>query len=459
MALLACVLSALGSACVSTPMPDLAVPLPDRWQHGPAGAPVAAMADARWWRALGDRRLDALEEQALGANLDVAQAAARLRAARALSGHAGDSLRPDFHIRTTDPVDPDASASYIVVGFDSVWELGLFGRGTAIHRMARADLQEAKADVGDAELSLAAEVARQWVLLRGAQERASLLGDIRDRRVEQARLIHARQRLQLAMPQEGAQADVDVAKAEMALAEPGEAIATASQALAVLAGRSEPDPDWMRPGATPAAPDLRAEGPPADLIRQRPDIARAQAAVLAAAGALGMAKAAMYPNVAIGGSLVQSTSLAERTQKSTGSIGAFGPLIDIPLFDWGMRRATADAKGELLKAATYAYRKSVLDAVAEVETSLAALEQQRMREQEGERALHALDAVDRATASRHRLGLASGLDVAASQVDRDEMALEVAGARSSRAIDYVAVCKALGGAAGLPSTATAERNP
>jgi outer membrane protein TolC len=364
-----------------------------------------------------------------------------------------------LHFRTSDPVDPDASASYIVVGFDSTWELGLFGRGTAAHRLVRADLQQATADLGDADVSTAAEVARQWLLLRGAQERESLLRDIRDRRMEQARLIHARQRLQLAMPQQGEQADVDVARAETALAEPGEAIAAASQALAVLVGRSEPDPDWTHAGTTPMAPDWLAEGIPADLIRQRPDIARAQAWVLAAAGELGMAKAAMYPNVAIGGSLVQSTSLAERTQKDTGSIGAFGPLIDIPLFDWGMRRATAEAKGELLRAATDAYRKSVLGAVAEVESALAVLDQQRRRERAGERAWHSLDAIARATASRHRLGLASGLDVAASLVDRDEAALELAGARSSGAVDYVAVCKALGGAANLSSTTTADRNP
>lgn len=457
-ALLAIVLSCAGAGCVSTPMPDLAVPLPDHWQHGTAGKPVTAPV-ARWWLAFGDSRLDALEEQALAANLDLAQATARLRAARALDDHAGDQFRPDLHVRTSDPVDPDASASYIVVGFDSTWELGLFGRGTAAHRLARANLQQATADLGDADVSMAAEVARQWFLLHGAQEREALLRDISNQRAEQARLIHARQRLQLAMPQQGDQADADEARAQMALAEPQEGIAAASQALAVLVGRSEPDPDWMRPGTVPTAPDLPAEGTPADLVRQRPDIARAQAAVLAAAGDLGMAKAAMYPNIAIGGSLVQSTGLAERTQKSTGSIGAFGPLIDIPLFDWGIRRATAGADGELLKAATYTYRKTVLGAVAEVESSLAALAQQRLREQAGERALRSLDAIDHATATRHRLGLASGLDVATSRIDRDEAALEVAGAHSSGAIDYVAVCKALGGATDLPSIAATGQHP
>ncbi len=458
-AVLAVVLASLSVACVSTPLPDLSVPLPGHWQHGQAGTPVVPLAHARWWLAFGDHRLDALEDQALAANLDVAQATARLRAARALHDHVGDQFRPDLHLRTSDPVDPDASASYIVVGFDSVWELGLFGRGTAARRMARGDLQQASADLGDADVSMAAEVARQWLLLRGAQARESLLRDMSDRHMEQARLLRARQRLQLAMPQQVDQADADVARAEMALAEPRATIAAASQALAVLVGRSEPDPDWMRPGMTPAPPDLRADGAPADLIRQRPDIARAQAAVLAAAGELGMAKAAMYPNIAIAGSLVESTSLAERTQKSTGSIGAFGPLIDIPLFDWGMRRATANAKGELLKAATDAYRKSVLNAVAEAESALAALDQQRLREQAGERALGSLESIARATASRHRLGLASGLDVAASQVDRDAAALEVADARSTGSIDYVAVCKALGGAADLSSKPTAGRNP
>ena len=435
------------AGCVSTPLPDLHVALPPHWQQAPPTATTltSSPVPGQWWHAFADPQLDAVVDEALTANLDVGQAAARLRAARVLQRHADASLRPDLHFRTSDPVDPDASASFLVAGFDSVWELGLFGRSTAIDRIARGNLDTAQADLRDAQVSVAAEVSRNWIMLRAAQQRESLLARIRDMRVEQARLTGARLRLRLTTPQQAAQARAAAAQAESALAEPRAAAVSAAQALAVLLGRSEPDPGWMRPGPLPELGDVHTTSAPADLLRTRPDIAHEQAAVLRAAGELGIAKADRYPSISIGGSIVQSTSEVERLNTDTGRIGSLGPIIDIPLFDWGMRRAQAEAKGEALQAAALAYRKAVLTAVAEVETALAALEQQRLREQAGVQAWQALSDVADRTTRRRRLELASGLDGAASEVDRDQAALDVAAARTDRALDYIALCKALGG--------------
>jgi len=142
---------------------------------------------------------------------------------------------------------------------------------------------------------------------------------------------------------------------------------------------------------------------------------------------------------------VASVSEAERVNTNPGAIGSFGPIIDIPLFDWGMRRAQAEAKSEILQAAALAYRKTVLTAVAEVETALAALEQQRLRELASTQAWQALSDVADRTQRRHQLNLASGLDRAGSDADRDQAELELAVVRTNRAIDYIALCKALGG--------------
>jgi len=435
------------AGCVSTPLPDLHVALPPQWQHLAPGATTSAPGTDpdRWWEAFADPRLDAVVDDALAANLDIAQAAARLRAARVLHRRADAPLRPSVHFRTSDPIDPDASASYLVAGFDSVWELGLFGRGTAIHRIANADLATAKAELREVQVSVAAEVSREWITLRAAQQREALLTRIRDLRAEQARLTGERLRLRLATPQQAAQARAAVAQAEDAIAEPREAAAASAQALAVLLGRSEPDRAWLQPGELPTLGEASVISAPADMLRTRPDIAREQAVVLRAAGELGIAKADRYPSIAIGGSIVASVSEAERENKNPGAIGSFGPIIDIPLFDWGMRRAQAEAKGEILQAAALAYRKTVLTAVGEVETALAALEQQRLRELASAQAWQALSDVADRTERRHRLNLVSGLDRAGSDADRDQAALELAVVRTNRAIDYIALCKALGG--------------
>ncbi len=394
--------------------------------------------------------------EALAANLDIGQAAARLRAARALHRRADATLRPSVHLRTSDPIDPDASASYLVVGFDAVWELGLFGRSTGIHRIANADLATAKAELREVQVSVPAEVSREWITLRAAQQRETLLTRIRNLRVEQARLTGERLRLHLAMPQQAAQARAVVAQAESAIAEPREAAAASAQALAVLLGRSEPDPAWLQPGEPPKLGSASVRSAPADLLRTRPDIAREQAAVLRAAGELGIAKADRYPSIALGGSIVASVSEAERVNTNPGAIGSFGPIIDIPLFDWGLRRAQADAKGEILQAAALAYRKTVLTAVGEVETALAALEQQRLRELASAQAWQALSDVAVRTEHRRRLNLASGLDSAGSDADRAQAELELAGVRTNRAIDYIALCKALGGSPGPGMTAATD---
>lgn len=108
------------AACVATPMPDLHVDLPVAWkQEAQRTVAAAPRSDPRqWWQAFGDPQLDALVEQALSANSDIAEATARMRAARILQRHATDSLRPDLHLRTSNPIDPDASASFLVAGFD-----------------------------------------------------------------------------------------------------------------------------------------------------------------------------------------------------------------------------------------------------------------------------------------------------------------------------------------------------
>lgn len=465
-ALAAAAIACLLAGCVSTPLPNLDVDLPARWRLAPVDGvqvdiakPAPAPESGNWWKAFGEPQLDALVEEALATNLDLGQAQARLRAARILHARADAPLRPNLHLRTSDPIDPDASASFLLAGFDSTWELGLLGRSEAIHRLARADVGTAQADVRAARVSVTAEVAREWVELRSAQQREGLLAAIRDGRRTQADKQRQRRKLGLASPQDVAQAAAAFAQAEAALAEPRIAVQAAAQALAVLLGRSEPDPGWLQPGALPRLGAWRMTSAPADLLRMRPDIARDEAAILHAAGELGIARADRYPSIAIGGSIVWSTSEIEARPTNTNSIAALGPIIDIPLFDWGMRKAQADAKGELLQVAALAYRKTVLTAVAEVETALGALEQQRLREQADAQAWQALGEVTEHTQQRRQLGLASGLDIAASDIDHDQAGLQLLDARSARALDYIALGKALGGApaaAVVPATTHAN---
>jgi NodT family efflux transporter outer membrane factor (OMF) lipoprotein len=436
------------AGCASAPQrsPELAPPLPAQWRHAITDQAPAPTDLHGWWHAFGDPELDTLIDQALRANLDVAQAVERLRAARTLRRHAYARYAPYLRAKTEDAIDPDASASFFVVGFDAVWELGLFGRAAASRQQAQSELDGAVADLRTARVSLVSEVTREWLELRAAQQREQLLVGIRDARRQQLDLLQVRQRLQLVPAPTVDQARAALAQAEAALVEPRQAIDAGAQRLAVLLGRNTPDPQWLQPGPAPELGAWRLDTTPADLLRTRPEIAHAEADVLRAAGEAGMAHAEMFPNIAIGGSLVWSTNLTTHRRTNDNGLGSVGPIIDIPLFDWGLRAAAAHAKKHELKAAVFAYRQAVLQGVAEVEIALGNLEQQRERERQSTLAAQALQRIDAATAERVTLKLASPLERAESTIASEQATLAQVDARTARGLAYVALYKALGGA-------------
>jgi outer membrane protein TolC len=131
-------------------------------------------------------------------------------------------------------------------------------------------------------------------------------------------------------------------------------------------------------------------------------------------------------------------------------------VIDVPLFDWGMRVSQARSKHHELRAAVYAYRQAVLQGVAEAETAMGDLQQAHMRETSAEQASQALDHNASALDKRHTLGLASTLDVQDAVIIQQNAQLELASARAQRDLAYVSLYKALGGAPQPPVDVAAD---
>ncbi|MDR3444615.1 MULTISPECIES: TolC family protein [unclassified Dyella] len=435
------------AGCSARPLPELKPPLPDAWRNAPAGV-APPSADLRgWWQALGDPALDDLVNRALQNNLDVAQAAERLRAARTANHHSRDGYLPSLHGRTNDVIDPDTTASYFVAGFDALWELPLFGAWQSSKRASQGQENSAKAALRGVRVSLVAEVSRRWIELRSAQEQARLLTGIRDAQKEKLRLVQVREQLKLAPPIDVAKAQADLARAEAALTEPQQAINASAQQLALLLGQPEPDPAWLTPGPQPRLGEWQLTAAPADMLRARPEIASAEADVLRAAGELGMSRADIWPHIGLGASLQWSANILSNYRVHTGeAISSFGPIIDVPLFDWGQRVAAAHVKDHQLKAAVYAYRQAVLQGVAEAETAMGDLEQLRTREDASQRVTQALDGSMAALHKRAELNLGSGLDVQDGLIDNQRAQLELVSAIAARDLAYVSLYKALGGA-------------
>lgn len=435
------------AGCSVAPLPELKPPVPDTWRNAPAGVAPPTADLHGWWQALGDPELDALIDHALQANLDVAQAVERVKAARTLNHHAHDPYLPSLRGRTNDQIDPDTTASYFVAGFDALWELPLFGAWQSSKRIAQGQLNSANAALRGAQVTLVAEVTRHWIELRSAQQQELLLTGIRDALQEKVRLVQVREGLKLAPPLEVAKAQAELARAEAALSEPRQTINSSAQQLAVLLGQNEPDPAWLQPGPQPKLGNWQLTTAPADMLRARPEIASAEADVLHAAGELGMSRADIWPHIGLGASLQWSANIASNYRVHTGeAIFSYGPLIDMPLFDWGQRVAAAHAKGHELKAAVLAYRQAVLQGVAEAEISMGDLEQLRGREEATVQAAQAVQTTVDALNKRASLNLSSHLDVQDGLIENHRAQLEVISAVAARDLAYVSLYKALGGA-------------
>lgn len=447
--LLGLLLAGLFAGCTAPPLPQLKGDAPAAWQHAPtADTALGPAPDLRnWWTAFNDPELDRLIGTALADNLTIQQAALRISGARTLQQHAYAGFLPQLGAHTFAEPAPDSSASYFQMGFDSKWELGLFGRARSHARVTAADLGIAESETQAAHVSVVAEVARSYVELRGAQQRLGLLEQLVTAAQDKVALTATRLRLRMASSSELSRATAEQASAQAALYEPRLAIERCRQQLAVLLGQSQPGADLVADGTQPQLGELRIASAPADLLRTRPEIRRAENEVLKAAGELGLARADLYPRLGLGGSLTYAARVIGHTRLSDAdSIVTFGPAIDIPLFDWGARRAAADARDAELSASVLAYRQAVLEGVAEAETALATLEQQRERTAALGRGLASLESGAQATTTLNRLGLADGFDRVASTGALLQARIDIAQAEQERNIAFIALYKSLGGA-------------
>lgn len=453
--LLAVALGASLAACSTIDVPQLSPPVPQQWRHAAPAGPVATDLHG-WWHQFNDPQLDALVDQALAQNLAVAAAVERLRAARSLYAHANDRFKPQLSGRTENAIEPSARAAYLVAGFDASWEIGVFGRPEANRRMLRGDSDAAAAQLDEVRVSLVGEVVADWLALGAAQEQARLLTRIRELRERRLTLLRIRAGLGLAAEAQLAEAEAAVARAGAALLDVQQAIDESAQKLALLLGRSEPEAMWLQGGRLAQLGEWSLTQTPAELLRTRPEILRAEGEVLRAAGEAGLARSDLLPSVAIGGSVVWSALINENRPTNAYRIGTIGPLLDVPLFDWGQRLAVSHARAHALKASVLAYREAVLQGVAEVENALGNLQRQRERELLQGAAVSAVLRAAAAASRRVELSLASPVEQQAAGIAQAEAELELTQARAARGVAYVALFKALGGAP-LPPVDPPER--
>jgi outer membrane protein, multidrug efflux system len=467
-------LTLLLNACASTAAyrePEVRIPtafrerldsLAPRPQASSDAVPVVTADTAligEYWRALRDTTLVRLLEQGLGANFDVRVAEARIRGARAVRTEARLDFVPTVTAAAGYTRQRIAGASFPVgggsfpdqdiwdAGFDASWELDLFGRIRRGVQARGALVGAAEEDLRNVQVSLAAELARVYFELRGAQEQLA----VSQRNAENQRrtLELTRQRLDggrgTAFDTERAQAQLSLT---LALIPPLEArVAAAQYRLGVLVGRPPAtvagELDSVVP--MPSLPATVAVSAPDTLIRRRPDVAAAERRVAAEHAFVGAAQADYLPRLNVGGSAGFTSAEVE----DLGGDGTFryavGPFITWPFLNLGRVKARADLARSLEAEARAQYDQTVLQALEEVESSLVAYRTSLGRV---ERVREAAEASARAAdLARLRFtgGVADFLQVLDAERTQLETENQLAQARTEASTAYAALYKALGG--------------
>jgi len=463
------------SGCVSAPAyraPEVAVPAAFRetgdgprhqslpaLRPAPALSPVAAASSDTAWEALGDSTLSRLLAEALSGNFDVRAARARLSAARSDRTRAALELTPSTSIaggytrqRLSAAGFPGASGALPDqdiwdAGFDATWEIDLFGRLRRAVSARGALVGAAEEDLRGAQVTLAAELARAYFELRGAQEQLTVARDNAENQRQTFKLTQ--ERLDAgrgsAFDTERAQAQLSSTLATIPTREAQ--VAAAQYRIGVLVGRSptalarELESALPLPGL-PEPGDLAA---PDSVIRHRPDVAAAERQAAAQEALAGAARAEYLPRLTLGGSAGYGADQFDRLGDHGTFRYAIGPVISWPAFNLGRVKAEADAAGARKDAARAEYAQVVLAAVQDVETSLSRYRAARQRLEQLAAASASSEQAARLARLRFTEGVIDLLQVL--DAERNQLAAQnqLAEGRTEAATAYAALYKALGG--------------
>lgn len=414
--------------------------------------------ESDFWKTFGDEELNALIEESLKANHDIRIALASLREARAIRGEARLDFAPTVTAsggRTDSRVSsrqaPVAAIprdqDYYDAGFDAFWELDFFGR---IRRNVEANsalVQAAEAGVYSTQVSITAEVARNYFELRGSQQRLAVAQRNAENQRETLRITQAR-----LDAGRGTQLDTSRAQAQLSatlatIPDFESSITSSILRLGVLTGRS---PEALIPQLSavqklPTLPTVQNIGTPELLLRRRPDILVAERELASATAQIGVAVGDLFPRISFVGrwgfDAVDSGDLG----KSSSEAFAFGPSIQWAAFDLGRVRQRIKQREAATDRALATYQQTVLQALEETDASMTAYAKAKVKQAHLQDSTTAsLDAVTLARA-RYESGVADFLTV----LDAERSALtaedQLALSETQTATALLATYKALGG--------------
>jgi len=413
-----------------------------------------------WWRVFNDPVLDKLIESAYEQNLSLREAGARVLAARALRDFAVGNLFPQTQeaagaysrIKLSEEQaggkPPEVWFSDWNTGFNLSWELDFWGRFRRAVESADATLDASIEDYDDVLVVLLADVASSYVQYRTFEQRLFYA----NANVEIQRKSH-----QLAKDKQdaGASTERDTQQAKQLLEQTRALIPLletglrqTNNRLCVLLGMPPKDlAEVLGAGKDiPEPPPEVAVGIPANLLRRRPDVRRAERQVAAQSAQIGIAEAEFYPHISLNGEIgLAADQLKELFDTPDAMTGSIGPAFRWSILNYGRLLANVEFQDARFQELAYAYQNSVLNAAREAEDGIIAF----LRSQEQASRLGAsVEAANRTvviTGEQYRQGAVDFTPLFLFQDTLTQTQDQLAVARGNIALSLIATYRALGG--------------
>lgn len=426
---------------------------------------MLASADS-WWQAYGDPELNRLVEKVASSNLDLRAAAQRIAESRAVSGERKSALGPQINFtggtqrlrggftqgvaRIPQPSGQRQTGAFVAPfetgifqgGLDMKWELDFFKGVRSSVAASQADVAAEEERSADLVVTLSAEAVRNYVELRGIEDRLAITRENAAAQRERLQLTAERARAGL-----DSQLDVERQTILLANTEAGIPPLEADRdlrlhRLAVLTGDFN-----YRPGAASPlrAPELKAAGVPSELLKRRPDVRAAEARIAAAMARLKQARSDLYPKITLNGLMGRQSLSLTGFPYGGGNFFNLGPQLQLPIFNYGRIKSNIAATDARLDQERTAYESEILTAMEEANNAVAAYRRQLERESLLEGARKSAETSLGLSADLQKAGLSDFLTVLDAQRSLLDAQFQKSLANTQALVESVALYKALAG--------------
>jgi multidrug efflux system outer membrane protein len=445
----------LTSGCAVGPHYRLPQPAAVKYHSADVNLETEAPFDSRWWKQFEDPVLDSLVGRTLTSNNNIRIARARLAESRAIFDERKLDRFPTVPVAASYQYskqqipgfgDQRRTINTFSAGFDAFWEADLFGRVSHGVGAARAENQAFEADLHDVQVSVVAELARNYFELRGAQWRLAVARRSLTNQRQTLRLTQLRRDAGVGEEQDVASAAARVAAIEATIPSLDLDVSRAEYRVAVLTGSrpGELNAD-LAPRTYPAIAKVLPIGNPGELLQRRPDVRSAERRLAAATERQGVAVASLFPQVSISGFVGFLTGRGSLFFTGDSRALSVSPGLSWSAFDLGRVRARVRGSNAATEETLAIYEETVLRALEETENALANYHAQQARLIKLNDQAHESKRAADIARLRYREGVADFLSLL--DAERTQLQAEDAVAESERDV-YVAVIalyKALGG--------------